>query len=154
MKTKLSLILLLAFTSSVFAAESKKQSEVADILDVSFQYLFKHNASGIKNKAEVYYIAIETTNPIIELTKRKDPDDAFLKRFKKHKPSIKKLSEKNKNFKSLTFTAGIVDWKTDNEVHVYCSYYEVWLSGANYWYTLKKVDGKWKVIKVDRLSIS
>lgn len=147
------LTVLLMFVSSVCVAEvPNKAVEELDIREVTFRYQFDKNASGQQQRAGAYYLAIAAGG------KSSDPDDAFMERFAGNKPRVKKHSEcdllaekgvvdKKSGEKGLVFHTDAIKWVTETEVEVAGRYYEANQSASGNTYYLKKLDGKWKVLK-------
>jgi hypothetical protein len=115
-----------------------------------FRWQFDHNASGLQKGAQVYFLGFLGIN-------KGDPSDEFMKRFTGNKPPVRKESEcdtatgealaKKTGESGLVFYVGHIDWKSDSEVDVEGGYYEGNLSASSNTYTLRKVNGKWMVIK-------
>ena len=81
-----------------------------------------------------------------------------MKRFAGNKPPVKMVSEchapadkgvvdKKSGERGLIFNTGAIKWISDTEAEMEGGYYEGVLSSSGSTYYLKKVDGKWKVIK-------
>jgi hypothetical protein len=130
----------------------RRQAEELDIYEVTFRYLFEHNASGQQQGAGAYFLQIG------EEATTDDLDDVFMKRFADVKPSVKRASEsessaekgvidKSTGVKGLLFNVGKPKWISDTEVEMSGGYYEAGLSSAGYTYRLKKTSGKWAVEK-------
>jgi len=145
-------ILLALFSTACVAAPVNKAAEELDIREATFRYQFGKNASGQQQAAKNFYLAVPGGG------KGTDPDDAFMKRFAGNKPTVKRLSEcdssddkgvvdKKTGERGLIFTTGAIKWVSDTEVEISGGYYEAGLSASGNTYFLKKVDGKWKVIK-------
>jgi len=155
-KTITSLLLLFLFTSVGFSADNARKNEEDDIREAVFRWQFEHNASGQQQKAEAYFL---------QVGEKGDPSDAFMERFAKHKPPVRKGSactadmakgvlDKNTGEKGLIFRVTSIDWKSDSEVNVKGGYYEAGLSASANTYTVKKEKGKWRVTndKMDWIS--
>jgi hypothetical protein len=151
MKTFLALLLVLVFSACV-AESAKKAAEELDIREATYRYQFGKNASGQQQSAKSYYLSLDAGD------KRKDPDDGFIKRFADNTPPVKKVSEcdasankgvvdKKTGERGLIFSTGAIKWVSDTEVEVSGGYYEAGESSSGNTYYLKKVEGKWKVIK-------
>jgi hypothetical protein len=129
-------------------------AEQDDIREAVFRYQFEHNASGQKQNAKVYFLS---------LGKDKEPGDAFIARFKDHKPPVKKLSQAQKTFevidketgeRGLIFRAVTIKVIDANKVQVDGGYYEGGLSSSGNVYTVERKEGKWIVTKDQMLWIS
>lgn len=151
MKTLIATLFVLV-ASVCLAAPSDKVREELDIREATFRYQFGKNASGQQKTAKNFYLAIATGD------KESDPDDAFMKRFAENKPKVKKLSEchasaqegvvdKMTGESGLIFKTGGIRWVSDAEAEIAGGYYEAGLSASGNTYYLKKVSGRWKVIK-------
>ena len=138
--------LALLLAAATFGATDRAQ-EVDAIREAAFRYMFAHNASGAKQSAKVYCLAIED----------KDPDEAFLARFAGSTPPVKKRSEckvsgrgvrdKATGGKGLVFNVAAIRWVTDVAVEVDGGYYEANLSASGNTYSLEKTDEGWAVVK-------
>ena len=148
------LIVALTIIASVFAfaASANRAAEELDIREATFRYQFGKNASGQQQKTGAYYLAIQAGD------KEVDPDDSLMKRFAGNTPPVKKHSEctasadkgvvdKKTGERGLVFNTGAIKWVSDTEAEISGGYYEAGLSASGNTYSLKKIDGKWKVIK-------
>ena len=81
-----------------------------------------------------------------------------MKRFANNEPRAKKVSacsssedkgvlDKKTGERGLIFRSGAVKWVSDDEVELSGGYYEAGLSSSGNVYVLKKVKGKWRVIR-------
>jgi len=125
-------------------------AEQDDIREAVFRYEFENNASGQKRNAKVYFLS---------LGKDKEPDDAFIARFKGHKPPVKKRSQssgelevfdKETGERGLIFSAVMIKVVDANKVKVDGGYYEAELSASGDVYTVERKDGKW-IVTDDRM---
>ena len=165
--------LLLGFvcaTSLAVADDAAKAKAEDDIREATFRHQFLHNASGVQQKAKVYFLAVgrnedwdDGSDGFMALDGA-DPSDEFLKRFADHKPVVKKKSQgvvhlgefkdKKTGEKGLVFGLGTIKWVSDTEVEITGGYYEAGLSASGNTYFLKKEKGKWTVTKEVRHWIS
>ncbi len=131
-----------------------RAAEVDDIREATFRYLFEHNASGLQQNAEVYFLSVVNT----EAKRPEDPSDAFMKRFADHNPRVARRSESSSSIdvgvqdkktgeSGLIFNVGEIRWISETEVEVDGGYYEAGLSSSGNTYFLKKRDGKWVVYR-------
>lgn len=142
-------------------AEAKAKAEARakaedDIREATFRYQFLHNASGLQQKADVYFLSLGG--------KDRDPSDEFMKRFADHKPPVKKVSQsagrmegvrdKATGGRGLIFRVEAIKWVSDTEVTVSGGYYEGGLSSSGNSYHLKKQKDKWVVEKSEMHWIS
>jgi len=125
-----------------------------DIREAVFRYQFEHNASGQQQNAKVYFLSFG---------KDKEPGDAFIARFKDHKPPVKKRSQSKGQFevidketgeRGLIFTVGAIKVVDAAKIQVEGGYYEAGLSSSGNVYTVERKDGKWVVTKDQMLWIS
>jgi hypothetical protein len=125
-----------------------------DIREAVFRYQFKHNASGQQQNTKVYFLSVG---------KNKDPSDAFMARFRNHKPPVKKRSDATGKFevidkktgdRGLIFSAGTIKQLDNDKVIVDGGYYEAGLSSSGNAYTVERKDNKWVVTKDQMLWIS
>ena len=115
------------------------KEEALDIAESVFRYQFSHNASGLQQKAQGFFLKLF----------RDDPDADFLSRFKDVMPPVHKGTE----FKSgagLRFSVVKIKRLTASTVEVEGGYFEGGLSASGNRYTVEKKDGKWTVVK-DRM---
>lgn len=126
-----------------------------DIREAVFRHLFTHNASGLQDRADAYYLAVGP----FEL----DPSDGFLKRFGDHKPPVRKVSEcrppadsndRPRNVKTgrqgLIFQVTFIRRVGLREFEAKGGYYEGLLSGSGNTYRVRLVNGRWTVVR-DRM---
>jgi hypothetical protein len=118
-----------------------------DIREAVFRYEFAHNASGQQQTAKVYFLS---------LGKDTDPGDAFMSRFKDHKPPVKKRSQATGQFevidketgeRGLIFRVTAIKRLDENKVVVDGGYYEAGLSSSGNTYTVERTEHKWGVTK-------
>lgn len=118
-----------------------------DTREAVFRYEFAHNASGQQQNAKVYFLSLD---------KDKDPSDAFMSRFKDHKPPVKKRSQatreaevidKDTGERGLIFRATAIKQLDENKVTVDGGYYEAGLSSSGNTYTVERIKHKWVVTK-------
>ena len=131
----------------VVSTDDDRKDQEDDIREAVFRWQFAHNSSALKQKAKAYYLRIG---------EKGDPSDAFMKRFAKDKPPVRKFSactsgpaegvrDKATGERGLVFRISSLKWKTDTEVELKGGYYEGGKSSSGNTYTVKKEDGKWKV---------
>ena len=151
------LFLCLAFASVSVGADQARQLQEDDIREAVFRWQFDHNVSGQQKRAKVYFLSVGE--------KYGDPSDEFLKRFADNQPPVRKRSEctadagkgvldKKTGEQGLVFNVTRIQWKSDTEVEVEGGYYEAGLSASGNIYTLKKDQGKWKVVNDKLVEIS
>jgi len=157
MRNFTSLLLWLAFASVSVGADQARQLQEDDIREAVFRWQFDHNVSGQQKRAKVYFLSVGE--------KYGDPSDEFLKRFADNQPPVRKRSEctadagkgvldKKTGEQGLVFNVTRIQWKSDTEVEVEGGYYEAGLSASGNIYTLKKEQGKWKVVNDKLVEIS
>jgi len=144
MKTAVLLLGLVCAASLATADEAAKGRTEDDIREATFRYQFLHNASGLQQKAKVYYLAVGE--------KSGDPSDEFMKRFAGHQPPVKKKSQSKGGMVGpqeggLIFNVRQIKWLNDSEVQVEGGYYEAGTSASWNTYYLKKKDDHWSVTK-------
>jgi hypothetical protein len=140
---------LLSAASVGYGADTAKLKAEEDIQEATFRYQFLHNASGLKQNAQFYFLSLGEKNA--------DPSDEFMKRFAGHKPVAKKRSQstggaggikdKETGGSGLIFTVSKIKWVSETEVEVEGGYYEAGLSASGNTYYLKKEKEKWAVTK-------
>jgi hypothetical protein len=125
-----------------------------DIREAVFRYEFAHNASGQQQNAKLYFLSVD---------KDKDPSDAFISRFKDHKPPVKKRSRATGEFevidketgeRGLIFRATTIKQLSEDKVEVDGGYYEAGLSSSGNTYAVERKDHKWVVTKDEMRWIS
>jgi hypothetical protein len=148
MKIFASFILLLALTSLSPASDKTRESQEDDIREAVFRYQFGPRQHGSYN---AYYVGIGE--------KATDPSDKFMMRFAEHRPPVRKYTawhfvrgsgavDNKTGEQGLVFTvASSIKWISDTQVEVQGGYYENEESASWNTYTLKKDNGKWRVIK-------
>ena len=149
MKLILPLIAFLSFT--LVASATDRQLQIDEIREATFRYLFRKNASSLKEKAQVYFLTLGE----LAQTQSHDPDDAFMRRFLDNKPRVSKRSksiESPEGVKDMTtgetglvFNVGAIEWISDEEVQVSGGYFEAGLSASGNTYHLIKKKGVWVV---------
>jgi hypothetical protein len=125
---------------------AERQTQEDDIRETIFRHLFDHNASGLQQKAAVYFLS---------LGRERYPSEEFLERFKDHKPTVKSAIESSHNARGvvdkktgkpgLIFSIHEIKWVSEKEIEAKGSYYEAGLSAAGYTYQSVKEQGKWIV---------
>src|SRR6266508_2898683 len=99
-----------------------KTEEEDDIREAVFRHQFGHNASGIRQKAKTYYLALGS------LINKRDPSSQFMQRFKGHKPSVEGASLAEQRYgrirDGLIFYIEEIRWINETEVEVSGGYYE------------------------------
>jgi hypothetical protein len=150
------------FLLGIYAAPAQQQqtkpkltqADEEDIREAVFRYQFWHNASAKQQRAKVYFLSIGDD---------KDPRDAFMARFDKHKPPVKKLSQATGNFgvvdkktgeRGLIFSVTTIEPVDEDKVMVEGGYYEDGLSSSGNVYTVERKNHKWVVTKDQMLWIS
>lgn len=130
-------------------APISRTAQEDDIREAVFRYQFNHNASGLQQNAKIYFLS---------LSRKKDPEDRFLKRFKDLPKAVKKASEaeasalegvkdRKTGESGLIFFVGRIKWVKDVQVEVGGGYYENGLSASSNTYYVVKKNNKWVVIK-------
>jgi hypothetical protein len=164
MKTKKSIIkhlhqflilaLLMSALSPIISLRGTENStEELDIIEAVFRYEFQRNCFWETEDA-TYFIAIEG----------KDPDEAFMKRFKDNKPPVKKLSQrihergvakdKETGKPGVIFEVGKPEMTNIDSAKVSGGVRSGPDSGSGNTYYLKLVKGKWVVNKVTNFWVS
>lgn len=149
------LVLILSHCEHSITDITPKSTKEDDIRETVFRYQFEHNASGLQQNAKVYFLSLGS------LGETKDPSDEFMKRFRGHKPAVKKVSQSTVSVfegvkdedtgeQGLIFRVTRIEWKNDVEVEVQGGYYESGLSASGNIYRVRREGGKW-VVKEDRM---
>jgi len=134
----------------------QKSNPLDDILEVVFRYQFSHNESAKHENYSSYYLSIGEEDT--------DPNDAFMKRFHRYKPSIKKISQsiiskeylgniiidKDSGERGIIFRVSTIKWINNNEIEVEGGYYESLLSASGNIYRVIWDKNHWRV-KDDKL---
>jgi hypothetical protein len=145
-KAAVRLFALIGCTALGFAADSAREIQEGDIREAAFRYQFNEHRG-----AKVFFIGIGE--------KTTDPSDEFMKRFADNKPPVRKVSTCQFNAQEATVTdkktgeRGAQFWITslkrisDSEVKVDGGNFYSGLGASGNIYTLKKENGKWRVVK-------
>jgi hypothetical protein len=129
------------------------QADEDAIREAVFRYQFEHDASGRQQKANVYFLSIGTDKD------PQDPSDAFMARFVKHQPPVKKGSQATGQFqvidketgeRGVSFRVTSIKQVDVDKVMVDGGYYETSDSSSGNTYTVERKDHKWSVT-ADRL---
>ena len=129
--------------------ERDKQED--NIKEAVFRYQFVHNASGLQQKAGVYFLSLWGVGE-----DGKDPSDDFMRRFAGHTPPVKKFSrasfedglkDEETGARGLIFRVTVIKWITGSRVEVGGGYYEGQVSSSGNTYYVEKRDGKWVVVR-------
>jgi hypothetical protein len=134
-------------TSDVAAATLSVDDQVREAV---FRHQFKHNASGIKDRAAVYFLAID------EHGKRRDPSPALMARFAQHRPRVEAVSRASGSFdegvrhretgeQGILFHVKAIKPVRDGVVEVEGGYYEGNLSSSGNFYRVERKAGVWVV---------
>jgi len=138
------------------AAEINAADEL-DIREATFRYQFGEHSS-LNNP---YYLSVSGEYGTLisgKYGKQSDPPANFMKRFAENKPPVKMASECNTSAdkgvvdkmtgeRGIIFETGAIEWISDTDAEISGSYYANGLAASGNTYYLKKVNGKWKVIK-------
>jgi hypothetical protein len=127
------------------------------VIEAEFRYQFLHNTSGVQTNAEVYFIALNGS----------DPSPGFLSRFKDVRPDVKSASEAGRDKakgdriiesktgkKGLLFTHMEIKWVTHTKAEVICVMSEANQSRSVKRLTLERIEGRWVVTRDELLAIS
>lgn len=144
-------ILLILLSGSACAPD--RTAELDDIREATFRYQFRRNASGLQQRAAVYFLALRDPDTRQSL----DPSEDFLRRFENHRPRVAKMSEAKRSSidgvldpktgeRGLIFNVGKIHWITRDRVTIEGGYYEAGESSSGNTYELRKKDGKWEVV--------
>jgi hypothetical protein len=127
-------------------------AELDDVREATFRYQFRTNASGLQQRARVFFLALRDTKS----RQRFDPTEDFLRRFKDHHPRVGPVSaarssstdgviDKTTGERGLIFIVGEIHWLAADRVDVKGGYFEAGESSSGNTYHLRKKDGKWEV---------
>lgn len=125
------------------ARSTTEQQEDLDICEAVFRYQFEHNASGIQQEAEAYFLEVFA----------KDPSDEFLTRFKGSFPPVEKGSQFGTE-NGLRFRIESLKRVDKDKAIVSGGYFESGLSASGNLYTVVRQNGKWTVVDNELLWIS
>jgi len=150
-----------SFLAVVFAVllvpisdQAIRKVDESEIREAAFRYQFNNNASGLKDRAAAYYLSIADPHG-----KETDPSADFVRRVAGNKPPVKRVSEcgmsgdwpvvvdKVTGERGLVFWTGTIKWVSDGQVEIPGGYREARSSSSGNTYHLRRVDGKWKVVK-------
>ena len=110
-----------------------RETEIPEVFETFFRYIFENNVSGQQQEAKVYFIEIED----------KDPSSDFLARFDGHSPPVKKGSGYKEDGKCLLFRIDRYTWLDENTVEIRGGYNEGPQSTSSANYTLERKNSKW-----------
>ena len=130
-------------TAPATAPAAERTDDELDVFEAVFRYQFNHNESGAQQKAPAYFLSI----------KGKDPDAAFLRRFRGNRPPVAAGSEFEVG-DGLKFDVSSLKWLGDDAAEVGGGYYEGNLSSSASSYRLVRKDKKWVVEKATLRMIS
>lgn len=137
--------------------EAAREKEADDIREMLFRMEFE-TPSARRKSVKVFFLAIGENDA--------DPTDEFMKRFEGHQPPVRKMSQRSFDRRSFDvidaktggegriFRVKNLVWKSDTEIEVESSCYAGLLDASGATYTLKKVDGKWKIAGLLSLWVS
>jgi hypothetical protein len=126
-----------------------------DIREAVFRHLFRNNASALQGDAQVY---------CLQLQGDADPGEALLHRFAAHRPPVVKASacrmdpdqgvtELATGRRGLIFRVDSIR-RTGDEAIVEGGYSEAGLSASGNRYVVRRIAGRWQVVKDDMHSIA
>jgi hypothetical protein len=144
--------MLFIIISPDVSADATRQ-EQDNIREAVFRYEFKHNGA-IGQALKVYCLSHGDNED--------DPSDDFIRRFEGHKPRVQKVSkcdadpfkgvvDKETHERGVILRATSIAWISATEVKVTGGYYEDGLSASGNTYTVRKINGKWRVT-ADRMN--
>ena len=128
------------------------------IREIVFRKFLELRHSNSDKNSKVYYLQIDDN---------KDPSKNLLKKFADYRVTIKKASEliisvgdsdpvsdSLAKEKGVLFSISKLDWKSKNEVKVNAISYSGNLGSDGCSYTLKRVNGEWKIVSVEDCFVS
>jgi len=127
-----------------------RTAQADELYYTSLKFLFGHNESAMGDMASAYYIVMPNGDGI------GDPSDAFMARFEKITPIVKKGSEcktagaitdRKLNTAGILFFVESIQWITDEEAIVEGGYEEDTATAARVTCRLKYNKNRWKVAK-------
>ncbi len=121
-----------------------RETEIPEVFETFFRYIFENNVSALKQNAKVYFIEIED----------KDPSSDFLARFNGHSPPVKKGSGYKEDGNSLLFRIDRYTWIDDNTVEIRGGYNEGPLSASWANYTWERKNSKWTLKSVGLMMVA
>ena len=141
-------------SASAPASESTSTSWLSvddQVREAVFRHLFIHNASGMKDSAQVYFLAIDEGGG-----KRRDPSPALMARFARQKPRVEPVSRADISFekgavhretgeRGLVFRVGAIKRVSDDVAEVEGGYYEGNLSASGNLFRVERNAGVWIV---------
>ena len=145
----LPILLILLFGS---ACTPDHTADLDDVREATFRYQFRKNASGLQQRAGVFFLALHDSKN----RQRVDPTAEFLHRFKDHHPRVGPVSaarisstdgvvDKTTGERGLIFSVGEIRWLGADRVEVKGGYFEAGESSSGNTYRLRKKGGKWEV---------
>lgn len=152
-------VFLMAIALAGCMSRSQRILEETDIREATYRYQFDHNESCSQHDAHCFCLSMSVSNDVANPTDADDSDDAFIRRFATNQPPVKRVSEcevswpkgvtdkKTGDGPGLIFVTGRIRWISNTEVDIGGGYYEASESASGNTYRLKKIEGKWKVVK-------
>lgn len=121
------------------------------VREAVFKHMFTHNASGMKDRAGVYFLAIDEGGG-----KRRDPSPALMARFAAQRPRVEPVSRADISFdqgvihrqtgeRGILFRIGAIKRVKDDVVEVEGGYHEGNLSASGNVYRVERIAGVWVV---------
>ena len=144
----ISLLTLMLFICGVAVTAQPKasttQSSQDDVREAVFRWQFENNKAGVPRGAAFFCLSLNG----------RDPTTAFMKRFKGYRTPLKKISQCDISGAGVTSgkSAGGVVFKvedgmmSDSEAILTGGYFLDGLGASGNQYTVKKINGKWKVV--------
>jgi hypothetical protein len=143
-----------ATSASDAAASNAAASTLSDddqVREAVFRHLFTHNASGSKDRAAVYFLALGDGQE-----KQRDPSAALMARFAGHQPPVEPVSRarvtpfegarhRGTGKSGIVFRVSAIKRVSDDVVEVECGYYEGNLSASGEIYRVERKAGVWVV---------
>ena len=153
MKSSLLLVISLALIAGLGGCASDVKpadnscSDQNDIMEAVFRHQFANNASGIQDRAQVFFLS---------LAEDADPDPGFMARFASNTVPVKPVSQSrlrpngqvedaSTGDTGLIFRIDRIRMKSEREAQVHGGYYEANVSASGNVYALECENGQWKV---------
>lgn len=137
-------------SASVGSASAATLSIDDQVREAVFRHLFTHNASGMKDRAAVYFLSLG------EVDKSQDPSSALIARFAQHRPRVEAVSHARVSLdegvrhretgeQGLVFRVTAIKRVSDDVVEVEGGYYEANQSSSGNIYRVERKAGVWVV---------
>ena len=141
-------------TTEPTATATPATEDMTDAIEALYRHQFEHNASGLQQTADVYFLNLQGDDPPAEI----------MKRFAGHDPPVRPLSRVEAGSgvqgvldsvtgeRGLIFNISEISASGEDAIEATGGYYEAGLSASTNEYRLEREDAGWTVVE-DRIII-